>query len=143
MTRRFHPDSLIPLRTDALIEERVRGIIGRALCRQLWLLFLDSDQVQLPLLIPIEKLPRRPDRASTAQVVANISELMDEIGASELVVVWERKGSSAVSAQDAAWAWSIARACSEIGLPLRATLLSHYAGVRWFAADDYLGTALP
>jgi hypothetical protein len=141
MTRRSHPDSLVPLRTDTLIEERVRETIGRALRRQMWLLFLDCDQIQLPLLIPIDKLPSRPDLTGTTQVVANIAELMVEIGASDLVVVWERVGPPTVSAQDADWARSIARACSAIGLPLRAMLLSHHRGVRWFAADDYVGAA--
>jgi hypothetical protein len=143
MTRHFDADYLVPLRTDALIEERVRDIIGRARCRQMWLLFLDVHQIQLPLLIPIESLPNLPEGEGTAQVVDNIAELMGEIEASELVVVWERDGPAAVSAQDAAWAWSIVCACRDSGVPLRASLLAHRGGVRWLAADDYLHAVAP
>jgi hypothetical protein len=138
MTRHFDADSLVPLRTDALIEERVRDIIGRAWCRQMWLLFLDANQIQLPLLIPVESLPNLPEVESAVQVVDNIAELMAEIDAAELIVVWERDGPAAVSVQDAAWAWSIVCACRACGVTLRASLLAHRGGVRWLAADDYL-----
>ncbi|PRY69669.1 hypothetical protein B0I08_102346 [Glaciihabitans tibetensis] len=131
-------DSLVPLRTDFLIEQRVRDLIGRANLRQLWLLFLDEQQVQLPLLLPIDGLPSRPTEDGTARVVDNVVRLMEELGAAGLVVVWERYGPAHLSEGDTEWVRCFASACGAVRLPLRAMLLSHRHGVRWIAADDYL-----
>jgi hypothetical protein len=141
MTHAQYDDSTIPLRTDALIEERVHTLIGRATMRQLWLLFLDEDDIQLPLLIPIDGLPIKPGADSVASVVANIAALMEEIAATGLVVVWERYGPATLNAQDTAWAGAFASECQRVRVPLRASLLSHRTGVRWIAPDDYVGQA--
>jgi hypothetical protein len=69
-----------PLITDEDIRRRVAELIGRANIRQLWLLFLDSENVQLPMLIPIDGLPAEPTEEQTARVVTNIAELMGDIG---------------------------------------------------------------
>ena len=138
ITRAF--DGMIPLRTDTLIEERVSDLIGRANLRQLWLLFLDHNGVQLPLLIPINGLPTRPTEEDTSRVVDNVAEVMGVIGATALVVVWERYGPAHLSDDDTRWVRSLAKACGAVRLPLRAMLLSHRKGVRWIAADDYLGS---
>lgn len=126
-----------PLDTDAMIERRVAELIGHANLRQMWLLFLDEFDVQLPLLIPIDGLPPSPDGHTTA-VAANVRELMDDIGAAALIVVWERYGPRALSVDDTAWARAMAAACRDEHLGLRAMLLSHRGGVRWLAPDDYL-----
>src|SRR3989337_2042384 len=34
---------LVPLSTDALVQQRVLDLIGRAIRRHLWMLFLDAD----------------------------------------------------------------------------------------------------
>jgi hypothetical protein len=133
----YDESRLVPLASDAIIHERVTELIGRANQRQLWLLFLDEFDVQLPLLIPIDGLPPSPD-GYTPTVIANVRELMDDIGAASLIVVWERYGPAALSAGDTAWARALAAACVAEHLGLRAMLLSHRGGVRWLAPDDYL-----
>jgi len=138
MSRLPNNNRLTPLHSDTLIEDRVRDLIGRANRRQLWLIFLDEYDVQLPLLIPIDGLPSQPDAAGTTAVVTNVLELMDEIGAVGLVMVWERYGPSTLTPQDTAWAKSMAAACLGARLRLRAMLLSHRSGVRWIARDDYI-----
>ena len=138
MSRLPNNNRLTPLHSDTLIEDRVRDLIGRANRRQLWLIFLDEYDVQLPLLIPIDGLPSQPDAAGTTAVVTNVLELMDEIGAVGLVMVWERYGPSTLTPQDTAWAQSMAAACLGARLRLRAMLLSHRSGVRWIAPDDYI-----
>lgn len=125
-----------PLDTDAEITARVGELIGRANSRQLWLLFLDDVNVQLPLLIPIDGLPADPTADQTERVVANIHELMLEIGAGSVVTVWERYGAPTLSRQDAAWARSLKDACDDQGVRLRAMLLSHRNGVSWIGDDD-------
>jgi sugar phosphate isomerase/epimerase len=127
----YEETQALPLTTDQDIERRVADLIGRANSRQLWLMFLDEVDVQLPLLIPIEGLPAEPTDEQTDAVVFRIRELMGEIGASAVVMVLERYGPVALTAQDAAWVRSLERGCAEHGVTLRARLLSHRGGVRW------------
>jgi hypothetical protein len=138
MTTISFSDSRIPLWTDTLIERRVRDLVGPAQTRQLWLMFLDENEVQLPLLIPIDDLPQRPRDEDTRGVVANVMNVMEEIGAVKLMVVWERYGPAHLSEDDTRWMQSFAKACGAVRLPLRAMLLSHRKGVRWIGADDYV-----
>jgi hypothetical protein len=126
-----------PLRTDPEIEARVAELIGRANIRQLWALFLDHDAVQLPLLIPIDGVPSEPSPAHTTEIIARLRGVCEEIGASALVLVWERYGAATLTPQDAAWARALHETCGEVGVPLRAMLLSHRTGVRWIAQDDF------
>ena len=143
MTHSSFNDSLIPLRTDALIEERVRALIGRASLRQLWFLFLDEGEVQLPLLLPVDGLPGRPDYDGVHCVLSKIIELMEDIEATGVVLVWERFRSATLTSQDRAWVHALATQCVQLRVPLRAILLSHRTGVRWIAPDDYIAEPWP
>jgi hypothetical protein len=136
-TPQYEETQLLPLTTDAEIEQRVADLVGRANSRQLWLMFLDEFEVQLPLLIPIEGLPSEPTDDETERVISRVRELMGEIGASSVITVLERYGPSALTAQDAAWSRSLRTCCSETGVTLRAQLLSHRTGVRWIEADEF------
>ena len=129
-------DSLAPLTTDADILRRVHDLIGRANLAQLWLLFLDHEDVQLPLLIPINGLPLYPDDGA-AGIFANVADMMPGVGADSLVIVWERRGAPKMTDRDAAWLRYLAAACASAGVRLRAVLLSHSEGVRWVPPDDY------
>jgi hypothetical protein len=128
--------AVIPLRTDSDIQKRVEQLIGRANVRQLWLLFLDDLDTQLPLLIPIGGLPPYPLDGQTADVLDHVREVMGDVGASSIVVVHERYASSTLSGPDIAWAQSLREGCAGTGITLRAQLLSHRSGVRWIADDD-------
>ena len=132
----FEDTQFLPLDTDAAIEERVADLIGRANQRQLWLLFLDQLELQLPLLIPIDGLPTSPSEEQLAVVLDRVREVMGDIGASSIVVVFERYGPAALTDQDIEWARSLRAGCAASGISLRAELLSHRNGVRWIAADD-------
>ena len=135
-TPTYDEAALLPLTTDADITERVELLIGRANQRQLWLLFLDELNLQLPLLIPVEGLPVSPTEAETALILDRVREVMGELGASSIVVVIERYGPSAPTPQDLDWARSIRRACEATGVSLRAQLLSHRTGVSWISTED-------
>jgi hypothetical protein len=132
----YEETQLLPLTTDADIETRVADLVGRANSRQLWFLFLDDVDVQLPLLIPVEGLPREPSDDQSANVVDRLGEVMAEIGARSLVTVLERFGGATLTAQDAAWVRSLRRSCADRGIVLRAQLLSHRTGVRWIGAEE-------
>ena len=132
-----------PLRTDPDIEKRVANLIGRANLRQLWLLFIDHDDIQLPLLVPIDGMPSEPLPEHTTEVIEHVRRVMEDLGAAGLILVWERYASATLSPQDAAWARSLHQACDEQGVSLRAMLLSHRTGVRWIAQDDYRYAGVP
>ena len=136
MTLPYDEAQLLPLSSDRDIEHRVADLIGRANSRQLWLLFLDEGDVQLPILIPIEGLPFEPTDEQAGQVISRVGELMDEIGATSVITVLERYGSPALSLHDAAWARSLRRGFDDRGIVLRAQLLSHRTGVRLIIDDD-------
>jgi hypothetical protein len=132
----YEETQLLPLITDQDIERRVADLIGRANSRQLWLLFLDEFDIQLPLLIPIEGLPSEPTDEQTDVVLERVRDVMGEIGATAVITVLERYGAPALTMQDAAWVRALHRGCSNRGVTLRAQLLSHRTGVRWIAAEE-------
>ncbi|MHB1172637.1 MAG: hypothetical protein ACYCZY_09115 [Lacisediminihabitans sp.] len=130
-------DKLRPLTTDALIEQRVASLIGRAVRRQLWVLFLNDELVQLPLIVPIDDLPVVPPAAGSTEFATALCGMAEVAEAASIVLVWERYGGAALTAQDKAWALSLHDAGGTVGLSIRAMLLSHRGGVRWIAQDDF------
>ena len=132
----YEESGLLPLTSDHDIERRVADLIGRANSRQLWLLFLDEFEIQLPILIPIEGLPSEPTDDESGRVVERVREVMAEIGASSVVFVSERYGPATLSAHDEAWVRSLRKGCVERAVTLRAQLLSHRTGVRFLDADE-------
>jgi hypothetical protein len=129
---------LHPLTSDELIEQRVSDLIGRACRRQLWLLFLDDHDVQVPLLMPTDDYPARPEQSHVAELANGIREIMGAANATQLILVWERYAGMDLTAVDRAWAQQLHDECTRIGVRVRAQLLSHKRGVRWIAPDDYL-----
>ena len=129
----FDKASLHPLTTDALIQQRATQLVGRAVQRQLWLMFLDADDYQLPLLVPLEDMPESPPDWHLP-----LGDFLEQAGASSLFVVLERYGDEALSPADIAWAKHVRASCDAASVDLRGVLLSHRRGVRWVAPDDYL-----
>lgn len=131
----YDDTTFVPLTTDALIEQRVGDLVGRAISRQLWFLFLDAEQIQLPMLIPIDR-PERPT-AQLTTVVQNIRQTVDVLDAASVIVVIERHASETLTPIDIEWARALSDAFSAQQLTLRGLLLSHRRGVRWITPDDY------
>lgn len=128
---------LHPLTTDALIEERVAELLGRAIRRQLWLLFLDEDDVQLPLIVPLEGMPLLPPGLEDETLGALLGRFKDLAAAHSFIFVLERYADAELSSADIAWSRALHLACDAAQVPLRGILVSHRAGVRWVAQDDY------
>jgi hypothetical protein len=133
---RYEDAKTQPLTSQVLIEERVRALIGRACRRQLWFLFLDGDQVQLPLMIPLDDLPNSPDD-TVHDLARAMGRAMDAAGAESIIIVIERYASSALTPADIAWAKGVHDAFDLEQINLRGVVLSHNRGVRWIAQDDY------
>lgn len=127
-----------PLVTDELIEQRVRAIVGRACRRQVWMLFLDEDDVQVPLILPMADYPSSPGDGNAAVFASRVKEIVDVAGAAQVIFVWERYAGDRLTQSDCAWAQHLHEACRREGVVVRAQLLSHKRGVRWMAAEDYL-----
>jgi len=128
---------LEPLTTDEAIERRVASLIGRAQNRQIWLLFLDQNQVQSPLVLPVSDVPVAPpddDLDNWSEFVRGTTEAVD---AGEVIVVLERFAPERLTDADRAWARMLRDGCRVAGVTLRAVLLSHRNGVRLLAPDDY------
>lgn len=127
-----------PLVTDELIERRVRAIVGRACSRQVWMLFLDEDDVQVPLVLPMADYPETPGDGNAEIFAERVREIVEVAGAEQVIFVWERWAGDRLSPIDIAWARHLHEACRAEGVPVRAQLLSHQRGVRWMAPEDYL-----
>lgn len=131
----YEDSTLVPLSTDALIQERAAALIGRAIRRQLWVMFLDEDDVQLPVLMPIEGLPAEPEAGDSLAKALRV--VVDGVAAHSVILVLERYGGEALTASDRAWAKALHDAAAATEVRLRGILLSHRGGVRWVAQDDY------
>ena len=125
-----------PLTSDPLIEERIAALVGRACRRQLWFLFLNEVNVQLPLIIPVSDPPVLPD-PTVSHLVGNIAQAGEVLDARWVIVVLERFAGAEFTPADKAWARTLGAAFDATTLPIRAILVSHRRGVRWFAPDDY------
>ncbi|GAB3606551.1 hypothetical protein GCM10027413_19600 [Conyzicola nivalis] len=128
---------LEPLTTDTLIERRVGSLIGRAQNRQIWLLFLDCDHVQSPLVLPVSDIPVAPpddDLDNWSELLRGATAAVD---CADVIVVIERYATERLTDADRAWARMLSDGCRVAGVTLRAVLLSHRNGVRLLDDDDY------
>jgi len=97
------PELAGPLLTDADVHERVEALIGRATQdRCVWLLLVDGDRRQTPVVMPLEDSPLRPDRR-----------LVDRVGAA-----------------DEEWAVALVGAATGAGLGSLGVFTSTTAGIR-------------
>jgi len=136
----YDDTALERLDTDALLTVRIEQLVGRALRRQLWLMFLDHEDVQLPVLMPSE-IPRRPEVESVIQFATFLTDLMAEVRASSVVFVLERFGADTINDEDRAWFQLVVEASRRAGVRMRGPFLSHDAGVRTIGPDDIDGDA--
>ena len=129
------PVDLPPLTTDEEVLARVRMLVGAAVTDQLWILFVDGDGRQSPVLVPISELPARPEPhglAALAGVLRGLRhELVTDRGPGAVIVTRERTGADTVLEADREWAAALAEVCRTAGVALRATVLSTPGGVRW------------
>lgn len=126
-----------PVVTDAEVEARVADLVGRACRRQFWMLFLDDESRQIPLVMPMDDYPASPDDGNIDMFALRIKEIMHAEDAAQVIFVWERRLGERATPADRAWASALGAACREIGVVVRAQLISYRGGVRWFPLDEY------
>jgi hypothetical protein len=121
------PADLSPLTTDEEVLARIRMLIGPASNRRLWLMFVDGDGRQSPVIAPISGPQGPRGLAVLAQVLTG---LRSELGRGALILTWERPGSDTVLPADRVWAEALAETCSTADVPLRGAFLSTPGGVQ-------------
>ncbi len=125
-----------PLRTDEQLLDRVGRIVGAAIRPQLWLMLLDAQERQLPLLVPVEGIPAHPELDAVAGMARIVEQLARSAGAASVVAVLERPGGELPDRGVRAWGAVLVDAAAEARIPLRALLLAHDAGVSLLGIDD-------
>lgn len=129
LTPAYHPDqpSTVPLADEAAVIDRIRFILGDGLAsrRTLWLLFLDGARVQLPVIVPIDDLPIRPDPGLMSALTHVLQETIghESMGRS-VVLVLERPGSSHPIDGDRAWTRSLQTHLRAAGVSLHGVYLA-------------------
>jgi hypothetical protein len=123
------------LHTDADVLQRVEQLIGTATTvRRLWLVLVDGDGRQSPVLVPIDDVPLHPDARVIGNLAAGLVDLCAELrtdgGGGSVVLVLERIGRHSVLPLDRRWAVALQEACSRAGAVLRGVYLSTSTGVR-------------
>ncbi|MFC4948944.1 hypothetical protein [Pseudonocardia sp. GCM10023141] len=124
-----------PLHTDADVLERVRQIVGPAIAAsQLWIMFVDGDGRQAPVVMPVSDVPRHPPTGLLAGLTGVIGglhrELITDRGSGSVILTYERVGPDAVQPADREWAAALIGCCERAGMALRGIFLSTRAGVR-------------
>ncbi len=125
----FSPATAPPLRTDDDVARRVAALIGRATRDDtLWLLFVDGDDRQTPVVMPVEEVSGPPD-GEMVMALGNVLEgvlpdLVTAAGVGSVVFVRERLGPDFVVPADRAWAEALATMCREREIRSRGVHLS-------------------
>mgnify|MGYP001260793952 CR=1 FL=1 len=133
---RFDDVADVPLITDEHVLARVSTLVEGAYRRQLWLMFLDADQRQLPIVIPHD-VPGSPSAEARREFPGFLQALVHELGAAAVVVVLERSGSDTLRRGDRDWFAVLADACAAAAVPLRGPVLCCDDGFRWIASEDF------
>jgi hypothetical protein len=123
------PATAPPLRTDDDVARRVAALVGCAVRDDtLWLLFVDGDDRQAPVVMPVHELPGPPDDelvTALGEVLEGcLPDLATATGAGSVVFVRERLGPDDILPADRAWADALVTMCREREIRLRGVHLS-------------------
>ncbi|MCU1529486.1 MAG: hypothetical protein JWP75_3249 [Frondihabitans sp.] len=129
-------DSHEPLVSRSALDSRARQLVPCAVQRQLWLILLDDDQVQLPVMIPIGDLPLRCRSADGEGLQELLSGLDKEFGVGSFVFIMERPGSAAVDETDRRWLRYLLHSCDDEPTSVRGVYLCHDEGLIGYERSD-------
>jgi hypothetical protein len=123
------PTTAPPLRTDDDVARRVADLIGCAAgSDKLWLLFVDGDDRQAPVMMPVEEMSGPPDDELIAALGDVIDGMLPDLttpaGVGSVVFVRERRGADYVLPADRAWADALVAMCRKRGIRMRGVHLS-------------------
>jgi len=129
-----NPTDAPTLLTDADVLGRVSSLVGRACVdRQLWIMFVDGDGRQTPVVMPVADMPHRPLPHllnGLTEVLRRLrADLATDLGPGSVILTVERRGRERASALDREWAAALVRTCRKAEIGLRGVFLSSDAGV--------------
>jgi hypothetical protein len=126
-----------PVRTDDDVLRRVDLLLDDSArqLRSVLLLLLDADGVQLPVTVPIDDVPERPDPVIVGNLCWIIAEALTLYPGGSAVVVVTRPGAGQVGDADRYWARNLDRFGREHGAPIRLLCLATPSGVLRLTAD--------
>lgn len=105
MTPPLKIEDAAPITTIDEARDRVNELVGHAIRRQLWLMLLDANGIQLSILIPVDGIPLRPEQGAVGAIAASINEILTERApGGSVILTLERPGTAALTAPDQAWA---------------------------------------
>lgn len=131
-------DMAHPLRSDEDVLRRVDLLVDHEArqWRSIWLLFVAVTGVQLPVVVPIDDVPDRPEPHAASSLSWIIAEaLQHHVPGGSAIVVLTRPGAGPATDADRAWAATLHRAARERGATLRMLCLATPGGVRRLTAD--------
>ncbi|MDT7706060.1 MAG: hypothetical protein QOG20_1667 [Pseudonocardiales bacterium] len=133
-----NPTDAPTLLTDADVLARVRTLVGPACVdRQLWIMLVDGDGRQAPVVMPVSAVPRRPVPRlldGLAEMLRGLADdLTTDLGPGSAILTLERRGADVILPHDRAWADALVLTCARAGLGLRGVFLSSDGGVRRIA----------
>jgi hypothetical protein len=119
------PLSTEPLLTEAAVIDRIAGLLGSfgVVDRTMWILFLDADRVQLPMLMPIDDFPEQPDEPLIAGLMQVFQDQERREGGG-VVLALERPGPGPSTADDRRWAEALDSAARSFGVTLHGIYLA-------------------
>jgi len=126
-------DMSAPLKTDADVLDRVGSCIDQQsrTGRSLWIMFVDPEGVQLPVLVPIDGAPESPvlgDARAVCRLIAQV--LSDAAPGGSALISLTRSGSGNVRESDRLWASTLREAAADEGTTLRMVCLATRDGIR-------------
>lgn len=132
MTIRAREASQTPLGTDQDKVTRIRDLLAPASNPgQLWVLLLDGDGRQSPVLIPISELPELPDMRMVNNLAAVVRGIIDETmgGDGQVLFVVERLGCFGATHADHCWADALDGAIARVRVASAGIFLLSPGGV--------------
>lgn len=129
LTTPVRTDDDVLRHVDLLLDESARQL------RSVLLLFLDADGVPVPVAVPVDDVPDRPDPLIVGNLCWIIAEALTLYPGGSAVVVVTRPGAGPAGDADRYWARNLDRVARERGAPIRMLCLATPSGVLRLAAD--------
>lgn len=122
-------DSHLPLTAQAALDARVRQLVPTAVTRQVWLILLDSDDIQMPVMLPLGGLPQLAPSGRAEGVAELLLSLHAEFQAATFVFLVERPGPATLVRADVDALRSLLIAGRDAPFQVRCAYLCHDDGV--------------
>jgi hypothetical protein len=120
----------LPVSDAQGLADRVGELLPVAVRRQLWTLFFDADDVQLPMMVPLEGIPDRPSPSAVRSWGLALEAVVDEFDVAWVCFVVERPGGAEETESDTAWCEELVALGASTGLVVRSVLGCTDDGIR-------------